>query len=272
MRRHRLGRTTPAMWTAGALALITATVVGGVWLTTHVVAPRILTHVEHFPALATAPRQTTNAKGLLGDPVNVAFVGTKAEIASALRAAGWMIADSISRASDLALIKSVLLDRPDSTAPVSPLYLFGRRQDIAFEQEVGRSARRRHHVRLWLDPGVGFHGRPVWLAAATFDLRAGLSHRGLHPTHHIAPDVDEERDTLTNALAHARQLTARFHVTGIGLRVDAHNAEGDRFDTDGELQVLVISPANALVSAAAELPDPPIVQAKDRLWRWGHHH
>ena len=35
--------------------------------------PRIETH----PALARSPRHTTTAKGHQGDPVNVAFVGTK---------------------------------------------------------------------------------------------------------------------------------------------------------------------------------------------------
>ena len=41
-------------------------------------------------------------------------------------------------------VESVLLDRPDPTAPVSTLLLWGRKQDLAFEQEVGRSARQRN--------------------------------------------------------------------------------------------------------------------------------
>ena len=56
----------------------------------------------------------------------------------------------------------MLLDRPDPDAPVSPLYLFGRKQDLAFEQEVGRSADRRHHVRWWLTDQTEA-GRPFWL-------------------------------------------------------------------------------------------------------------
>jgi hypothetical protein len=237
---------------------------------THVVAPRLFTHYEHFPALAGVPKRTLNAKHTLADPVNVALVGTDSEITAAMRRAGWARADSISRASDLAIAKSVLFNRPDSTAPVSPLFLFGRQQDLAFEQQVGRSARRRHHVRLWKVSGVTFAGRPVWIGDATFDLSAGMSHRGFHPTHHIAPDIDQERDALESALATAGQLASTFRVTGLGIRVDDHNAEGDRFDTDGELRVMILSPANAAHSRPVDPGVPPLVALKDRLWSWGH--
>ncbi len=250
--------------------IVCAVAVGVVTFATHVVAPRLLTHYDRFPALATVPKRTVNAKGVAGDPINVAIVGSDSEIVRAFLRAGWTIPQPVNRATSIGIAKSVLLDQPDSAAPVSPLYLFGRQQDLAFELEVGRSARRRHHVRLWRVAAVSFGGRPVWIGGATFDLRAGISHRGLHPTHHIAPDIDQERDTLTAALLRAGQVAARFHVTGLGVRVDARNAEGDRFDTDGEMQVLVIPANNVPARAPDELPDPPLVRLKNALWNWGH--
>jgi hypothetical protein len=253
-----------------AVVGIAGLVITGVTFLTHVVAPKVLTHYDLFPALASVPKRTVNAKGAEADPVNVAVVGTPDEIKTAFHAARWMLADSISRASDFAIAKSVLLNRPDSTAPVSPLFLFGRRQDLAFEQEVGPSARRRHHIRLWRAVGLSYEGRTVWIGDATFDLRAGVSHRGLHPTHHIAPDIDEERDSLETALATAAQASETFRVTGVGVRVNAHNAEGDRYDTDGELRVVVISPANLRHSPPNDPGVPLIVAIKDRLWGWGH--
>jgi hypothetical protein len=253
-----------AAFCAAVLLVLTVT------LLTHVVAPRLFTHYERFPALAGAPKRTMNAKHDLADPVNVALAGTAGEITTAMQRAGWARADAISRASDIAIAKSVLFNRPDSTAPVSPLFLFGRQQDLAFEQQVGPSARRRHHVRLWQVAGVTFGGRPVWIGDATFDLRAGMSHRGLHPTHHIAPDIDEERDSLEAALAAAGQLAATFRVTGVGVRVYEHNAEGDRYDTDGELRVMVLSPANTPRPRPTDPGVPPLVALKDRLWSWGH--
>ena len=255
----------------GTATVVAVLLVIAVRTLTHVVLPALLTHYTPFPALADAPKRTATPSGKAADPVNVALVGTADEVRSAMRVAGWVLADSLSRASDIAIAKSVLLNRPDSTAPVSTLFLLGHRQDVAFEQEVGRSARQRHHVRLWLDPAIEYQGRSVWLGSATYDARAGLSHRTLRPTHHIAPDVDEERDALAAALIHAQQVLQTFRVTGMGVRFWAHNGEDDRFDTDGELRVLVLSPGNALHAAPTDPEVPPLVALKDRLWQWGHH-
>lgn len=269
---QRIAEARARHWVAALVivAAMAAAALSLVWLLTHVVAPRLLRHYDGVPALAAAPTRTVNAKGRDADPVNIALIGSEAEVREALRRAGWTVAEPVTRHSSIEIAASVLLHRPDSTAPVSPLYLYGRQQDVAFEREVGTSASKRHHVRLWR-AGFDYEGRPVWLGGATFDARAGLSQRGLHPTHHIAPDVDEERDTLAADLLRARQVAALFRVTGIGVRVDAHNAEGDRFDTDGEMRVLLLSPGNA-PHAQPEEPSPPIlVRVKDQLWSWFHH-
>ncbi len=256
-----------------ALATVVGAIVvvqGSILLLTHVVAPLLLTHYEHNPALRTVPKRTRTRHGFEGDPVNIALVGTADEVATAFAKAGWSRADSLSRASDFAIAKSVLLRHPDSTAPVSSLFLYGRRQDVAYEREVGRSATRRHHVRLWLAEGVTGEGRPVWIGDAAYDLSAGVSHRTLAPTHHIEADVDRERDTVLTDLAAAGQLTERYDVTGLGPRIDARNAEGDRFDTDGELDVGVISPGNVTHGPPTVLSDPPLVRLKNTLFEWSH--
>ena len=54
--------------------------------------------------------------------------------------------------------------KADNTAPVSDLYLFGRKQDLAFEQPVGDSPRQRHHVRFWRWDKLE-HDRPVWVGS-----------------------------------------------------------------------------------------------------------
>jgi|HubBroStandDraft_6_1064221.scaffolds.fasta_scaffold42762_2 hypothetical protein len=254
-----------------------ATVVGAVILVegsalvlTHVVAPVMLAHYDHNPALSSVPKRTRTRRGVEADPVNVALVGTDSEVAAAFAKAGWSRADSLSRTSDVAIAKSLLLRRPDSTAPVSSLFLFGRRQDVAYEREVGRTASRRHHVRLWLAEGVTDHGRPMWIGDAAYDLRAGMSHRAPMPTHHIEADVDRERDTLFADLQGAGQLSVRYDVTGLGPRIDARNAEGDRFNTDGDLYVGVISPGNAPRAVPIVLNDPMLVQWNSALFEWSH--
>lgn len=252
-------------------AIIAATVIALVYTATHWIAPQLFTHFEHAPELAALPKRTSTRRHARGDPVNIAVVGSKSELEAAMRAAGWVVADLANRKTDIAIAKSVLFNRPDSTAPVSPLYLFGRSQDIAFEREVGKSARTRHHARFWLTDGVNHAGRPVWLGDATFDLRVGVTQQ-LHPTHHIAPDVDEERDTLVTNLINAKQVVTLFTVSGMGIRVESHNAEGDRFDTDGEMDVVILPPGNVPVARTDTLPEPPLVALKDQFWRWAHGH
>jgi hypothetical protein len=257
---------------AFVVLVIVAIVVSAVTAVTHGLAPLVFAHYEHNPGLARVPKRTHDRRGHPGDPVNVALVGTAAEVQAAFARARWARADSLSRRADLAIAKSVLLRRPDSTAPVSSLYLYDRRQDIAFEREVGRSAGRRHHVRLWLADGITDHGRPIWIGDATYDVRAGVSRVNFAPTHHIDADVDRERDTVMADLGTAGQLSERYAVTGLGLRVDAHNASGDRFDTDGELDVGVISLGNAVHGSPTTLADPPLVRWKNAAWAWCHQH
>jgi hypothetical protein len=178
------------------------------------VGPRLLRHYERFPEMAAMPKLTATAKGTPADPLNIALVGNLEELRAAMRLIGWVQADSLSRASDLAIARSVLLNRPDSTAPVSSLFLFGRRQDLAFEQQVGQSARRRHHVRFWLVPALHYDGRPLWIGDASYDASAGLSHRGFHPTHHIAPDIDRRGRSRECAECRGRPLRHRWRAAG----------------------------------------------------------
>ncbi len=253
----------------GSGAVLAALCIAVVTFLTHVVGPRLFTHYADFPQLAAMPKRQVSAKGVDGDAINLALVGSEAEVEKAFADAHWSEAVPVTRASSVAIAKSVILDRPDSAAPVSPLYLFGRLQDHAFELEEGRSARRRHHIRLWRASGVTYRGRAVWLGGASFDASAGISHRDLHPTHHIDPDIDKERDYVENVLARAGQVERAFHVTGVGVRVDAHNLEGDRFDTDGELTVVVIPTDNAMHAAPTLETDPPLVRLKTSFWeRW----
>ena len=123
-------------------------------------------------------------------------------------AAGWHPADPITLRTSLRIAESVVLHRPDPDAPVSALYLFGRKQDLAFEQDVGGSADERHHVRWWRVDTEDVDGRPLWIGDAAFDRGAGISHRTGQITHHIAPDIDAERDYLMAGLAQAGRLAA----------------------------------------------------------------
>jgi hypothetical protein len=199
-------------------------------------------HERHHPALEGAPKVTVNAQGIPGDALNVALVGSRAELIQAMLAAGWKPADPITVRSSLEIAESVVLDRPDPTAPVSPLYLYGRPQDMAFEQEVGRSASERHHVRWWRAEPPDEDGRPLWLGDADFDRDAGISHLTGQITHHIAPDIDADRDALMAGLTKAGWIERQYDWPGVGATQEGRNAGGDRYFTDGVMRVGVLKP------------------------------
>ena len=117
-------------------------------------------YVRRHPQFADVPGLTQTADGHPGDPLNVAIVGTEEELLRAMHAAGWVPADPITFRSSVRIVADSLLKRPDDSAPVSDLYLFGRKQDLAFEKPVGESPRQRHHVRFW-QSAAREAGRPV---------------------------------------------------------------------------------------------------------------
>lgn len=91
------------------------------------------------PDYAQALHVTRTADGNLGDPVNIALVGSQADVSNGMHAAGWFAADPLGLKSDVRIAVDSVLRRPDDEAPVSDLFLFDRKEDLAFEQQVGNS-------------------------------------------------------------------------------------------------------------------------------------
>ncbi len=199
------------------------------WLiAAYVVLPALWRHYEHHPALASAPKTTLTGEGIPEDALNVGLIGGDDDVVKSMLAADWSPADPITLRSSLRIAASVAFRRPDPHAPVSNLYLFGRKQDLAFEKPVGGDARKRHHVRFWKSDQLGSAGVPLYIGSATFDVKVGLSRDTIQVTHHISPDVDAQRDELIADLVKAGRITKIFQVTGVGATLLARNGEGDR--------------------------------------------
>ena len=185
--------------------------------------------------------RTRTSDGLLGDPVNLAFLGDDAQLEQAMRAAGWTKADPVTLASSWRIVTSTLRRRSYDEAPVSPLFLFGRQQDFAYQQEIDGNPAQRHHVRFWrcpegwLLPG----GRRVdWLAAGTFDTRVGLSLFTLQVTHKIDADTDIERDHIVRTVSAADPRIAINVIKDFATGYHARNGGGDTIRTDGDLPIV----------------------------------
>ena len=192
------------------------------------------------PDFAQLPMVTTTKHHKPGDLVNVGLVGSKDEITAVMNAAGWTVPVPVTLKSSVKIVGSVMLRRAYLTAPVSTLLYQGRKQDLAFEKEVGRSASHRHHVRFWKLRDDGPYGRPLWIGAATFDKGVGISHRNGAVTHHINGDVDAERDFLMGELNKTSRLMGVYTLKGAG-PVKARNGGGDVYWTDGNVVVAVIA-------------------------------
>lgn len=239
-----------------------------VWVVVgYLVLPFALRHYGHQKELAGFEMVTRTADGLAGDPLNVGIVGSRDELVNAMVAAGWSPADPVTLRTSIEIVGSVAFDRAYRDAPVSPLFYQGRKQDLAFEKAVGRSADRRQHVRLWNVLEKGTEGRPVWLGSASFDVGVGLSHYTGTVTHAISPDVDAMRDALSADLAATGRVTEVYEVTGVGLTLNGRNGEGDRYYTDGEVRFSVLAgPGESGRKPPTVLPNPPLVDLKNALW------
>ncbi len=254
---------TGALWIVACVVTIWA-------IAAYVVLPLAWRHHERQPGLADHPMLTATAAGIPGDPINVGVVASREEVLRALHVAGWYPADKLTFDTAVRIAGSVLFDRPYRDAPVSTLFYAGRRQDLAFEKPDGTSPDRRHHVRLWQTLEAGAEGRPVWLGAATFDRGVGLASTTAQITHHIGPDVDAERDLLIADLAGGGVLVSIYQMSGAGPTLFGRNGGGDRWFSDGEVKVGVVTPAAAPQAAPPErVPAPAPVERKQALWGLG---
>jgi hypothetical protein len=197
-------------------------------------------YTNRHPSLADIPGITHTRAGIPGDPLNVSLIGTKAEVMKIMVAAHWYPADPLTLHSCLEIAEATVLKRPYKDAPVSNLYLWGRKEDLAFEQPVGNDPRKRHHVRFWESDKVDADGRPVWVGSAVFDQRVGLSKTTGEITHTTAADVDAERDYLFEDLEKTGDLAETLIVPGFHKELSGRNGGGDPWHTDGDLYEGVI--------------------------------
>ena len=205
--------------------------------------------------------------GLLGDPINLALDGHAEDIHAAMQRAEWTLADPITLRSSWKIIVSSLLRRSYDEAPVSDLFLFGNKQAFAYQQEVGGSASKRHHVRFWPVPhGWILPGGHVvhWLAAGTYDRSVGLSAFTGQVTHKIDSNIDAERDYIVNTVRYADPEVAVDVIKDFSTAYHARNGGGDSVRTDGALPILDVTGARSRVGKAPILP-------AERMSRNDHH-
>jgi hypothetical protein len=232
---------TPARPRRRSLVTTFAIAVAAYLIVAYVLMPQFWKRYTHrHPALEDMPGITHTGSGIPGDPLNVALIGTRHDIMRAMVAAKWYPADPLTLKSCLEIAEASVLKRPYDEAPVSNLFLWGRKEDLAFEQPVGNDPRKRHHVRFWKSEKVDDQGRPMWIGSAVYDEHVGLSRTTGQVTHVTAPDVDAERDYLFQDLQKSGDLLEKTVVPGFHKVCEGKNGGGDPWKTDGSLYVGVL--------------------------------
>ncbi len=197
-------------------------------------------------ALAALPCCATNKSGSRnGDPLNLIVVGGLDDAFPALIRRGWRPTEQTYIGSVTKMIKSALASERYRYAPVSPLYLYNRPQDLAL-QKARDNIHQRNHLRLWLSP-IQFLGKPVWVGQISRDIGTRLTiHSPYLTTHKIDPDVDEARTALQEDMAYSQFLAKIGLVKGVGAAPrdkPRENLTRDPYFSDGFRTVLVFDSA-----------------------------
>jgi LssY C-terminus len=195
--------------------------------------------------LRAMPATTVNETGTgTGDPANLVVIGRLETLLSAFLAR-WDESETITLATCWKTARAFLLGAHYRYSPVSPLYLFGRSQDIAL-QRSRQSINERLHLRLWLTP-LRFQQNPVWVGQVSRDIGVRLTTKTWNlTTHRIDPDVDEARDYVVEDLLQAERVEAAGYLDGVGACEEANarrNLTGDSYITDGKRAVILLSAA-----------------------------
>ena len=207
---------------------------------------------------------TTNAAATRnGDPLNIVIVESKRDPIIPFIARGWHLARTLDVASAIETARAFLFREAFLTSPVSPLYAFGRREDVVL-QKARSTINERVHARFWLAPYT-FEGRRIWIGQVSRDIGVRLTTQTWNlTTHKIAPDVDFDRAYLLQDLVMSGFVERYGYVDGVGFApasAPRPNLTGDPYYTDGLRAVIFLSdqikPLENIDRLPWQVPPPP---------------
>lgn len=196
----------------------------------------LIAWLEASPCCVRNEKDTDN-----GDPLNIAVIGDPKDVYYAFIRAGWDETEIVAASSGFKTAISFLTGGEYRYSPVSSLYVFNRRQDVAF-QRARANIHERNHLRLWMSP-YKYEGKAVWIGQISRDIGVRFTPKTI-TTHKIDPDVDETREFLLENLAYNQVLAKVAYVKGTGpapIEQMRGNLTGDPYFTDGLRIVLWVS-------------------------------
>ena len=213
--------------------------------------------------LEKLPCCTVNTAGnSQGDPLNIVVIGSGGDGIFPFIMRGWRLDEPLDLHSALRSVRAFLFGTEYLNAPVSPLYVFGRIQDISLQKARDKISLR-NHLRVWLAPFT-VDGQHVWIGQISRDIGIKLTTQSWYlTTHRISPDVDQDRYYLLQDLIMSGEVSRFGFVRGVGLSKGANprtNLTGDPYLTDGLRLVVFLSgtqrPLNEIELLEWERPTP----------------
>ena len=194
--------------------------------------------LEALPCCATDPSGERD-----GDPLNMVIVGQSPDILTALTRSGWSFTHRITFSSVRRMVAAAIEGNSYPVAPVSNLYVFGRKQDFALQRARATLAQR-NHMRFWLAPFTHL-GQQVWVGQVSRDVGIKVTPKSpTMTTHIIDPEVDLTREYLLHSLL-AEGFVGRFGFVAGSRRASrdepALNLTDDPFFSDGMRLVIILS-------------------------------
>jgi hypothetical protein len=191
-------------------------------------------------ALAGMPCCATTESGHgTEDPLNFVLIGAPDAVFPAFARTGWHVAEVLRGRSALKTFWSYFFGSQYRYAPISAIYLFGRRQDLSL-QKARETARERNHLRIWWTP-LTFEGQPVWIGQISRDIGLSFDWKNI-VSHEVDPDVDEARNYLVQDMLRSQRLARFGWVKGVGPTPPSaprHMEDGTPFFTDGLRAVMM---------------------------------
>lgn len=189
---------------------------------------------------ATIPRRVQDQQGNPGDMVNFAIIGTQDQVQKAFTAAGWTGVDKTTQDAIVHGLLATLSHEAYTEMPMSVLYLFSRPQDLSYARADPLAvAAIRHHLRVWKSTEM-IENKPLWVGSATHDNGFEKDQRNGDVTHHIDPNIDEERDFIEQSFAAAGVMSGAAYVTPANPLKTAVTATGGSFHSDGRIVVIAL--------------------------------
>ena len=198
-----------------------------------------------------------------GDPLNLVFIGMERDVMAAFVQRKWRPTEKLTLATVRKTVLAFLSGSKYLYSPVSPLYLFSRKQDWAM-QKARETIDERNHLRLWLAP-ARFQGKPIWVGQISRDIGVRFTGKINPPTTHVIdPEVDEARSYLLQDLLLTNRVYMGALAKGVGMAFQDEprfNLMGDPYYTDGLRLVLFIGdkPVNVEEMFDLDWEKPPLM-------------